>query len=456
MSKIQVNEIVNHFDTGAPDCPKGLTVTGFSTFTGGASYSGSVSIGGTLTYEDVNNIDSVGVITARSGIDIGVSGGGSNTFLDNIENGHLNIINSGRQANNGRVRINKTNDAGGDTTYFRDFEVYDGKDNLLLLADGSSGNIGIGTDNPNNPLTVYGSGNHIFLKDTATDNNLQIRSSGGVAQFNSYGTGGARRDFVFNQYTTEVLRITSSGNVGIGSNIPAEKLDVNGGLKVYANTNIATFKNNQLRSDAAGTYYFDHGTTGQSFTFRTSTSSSLDTTGPSVTSAGNISFPSGKGIDFSATSDGGTSTPSELLDDYEEGSWNPQILGWNGSYSIQEGRYIKIGRKVHLIGEVRTDATTGSSFNTWPGLSNLPFVNTTSFQGVSGSQRNMGYATMLGDISPGGTNGQGFVTFDRNTGTAFFPNHISSAGAQNFSNGMINNITTVDFGYRFNCTYYTD
>ena len=31
MSKIQVNEIVNHFDTGAPDCPKGLTVTGVTT-----------------------------------------------------------------------------------------------------------------------------------------------------------------------------------------------------------------------------------------------------------------------------------------------------------------------------------------------------------------------------------------------------------------------------------------
>ena len=61
MSKIQVNEIVNHFDTGAPDCPKGLTVTGFSTFTGG------VSIGGTLTYEDVTNIDSIGIITARDG-----------------------------------------------------------------------------------------------------------------------------------------------------------------------------------------------------------------------------------------------------------------------------------------------------------------------------------------------------------------------------------------------------
>ena len=40
-----------------------------------ADYSGNVTIGGTLTYEDVTNIDSVGLITARSGIEIGASPG---------------------------------------------------------------------------------------------------------------------------------------------------------------------------------------------------------------------------------------------------------------------------------------------------------------------------------------------------------------------------------------------
>ena len=36
-----------------------------------ATFSGNVSIGGTLTYEDVTNIDSVGLITARDGIKVG-------------------------------------------------------------------------------------------------------------------------------------------------------------------------------------------------------------------------------------------------------------------------------------------------------------------------------------------------------------------------------------------------
>jgi len=40
-----------------------------------ADYSGNVTIGGTLTYEDVTNIDSVGLITARTGIEIGARPG---------------------------------------------------------------------------------------------------------------------------------------------------------------------------------------------------------------------------------------------------------------------------------------------------------------------------------------------------------------------------------------------
>jgi plastocyanin len=45
-----------------------INLTGIVTATS-ANFSGNVSIGGTLTYEDVTNIDSVGLITARSGID---------------------------------------------------------------------------------------------------------------------------------------------------------------------------------------------------------------------------------------------------------------------------------------------------------------------------------------------------------------------------------------------------
>ena len=193
------------------------------------------------------------------------------------------------------------------------------------------------------------------------------------------GIGTANGSVTFNADVTGGMNITT-GSFGVGTDNPTEKIDVNGGLKVYANTNIATFKNNQLRSDAAGAYYFDHGTTGQSFTFRTSTSSSLDTTGPSVTSAGNISFPSGKGIDFSATSDGsGASNVSELLNDYEEGTFTPSLTfatpGTSSfSYSVQSGWYTKIGRMVHYRLEIRLNAFSKGTASGDLRVSGLPFT----------------------------------------------------------------------------------
>ena len=48
--------------------------------------SGNVSVGGTLTYEDVTNIDSVGIVTARSGLEVGAAGvGGTISATGNVE-----------------------------------------------------------------------------------------------------------------------------------------------------------------------------------------------------------------------------------------------------------------------------------------------------------------------------------------------------------------------------------
>ena len=127
MSKVRADQYTNKEGTGAPSFPNGASITGVLTATsfsgslaGTASsstvatnayglvgspnisvgtvsgttgtFSGNVSIGGTLTYDDVTNIDSVGLITARSGINVlaGVS-----TFAAQIEaNGGTKITGS--------------------------------------------------------------------------------------------------------------------------------------------------------------------------------------------------------------------------------------------------------------------------------------------------------------------------------------------------------------------------
>ena len=94
MSIIRADSIKNRAGNGAPDFPNGITVTGVVTSTsisqninGNLSVTGNIGIGGTLTYEDVTNVDSIGIITARGGIQIGAggtigsSGGGIVTFF---------------------------------------------------------------------------------------------------------------------------------------------------------------------------------------------------------------------------------------------------------------------------------------------------------------------------------------------------------------------------------------
>ena len=66
--------------------------------------SGNVSIAGTLTYEDVTNIDSVGLITARSGINV-VSGGINASGVITASNGlrGIGIHSSGTVIHNGTI-----------------------------------------------------------------------------------------------------------------------------------------------------------------------------------------------------------------------------------------------------------------------------------------------------------------------------------------------------------------
>ena len=112
MSEIRVNKLIDEAGTGAVELtqgatlPSGKTISGSGTIAVNSSgtaagltgtpnivvgsvtgttgtFSGSVSVGGTITYEDVTNVDSVGLITARTGIAVlgaGITATGIGTF----------------------------------------------------------------------------------------------------------------------------------------------------------------------------------------------------------------------------------------------------------------------------------------------------------------------------------------------------------------------------------------
>jgi len=76
---------------------------------------------------------------------------------------------------------------------------------------------------------------------------------------------------------------------------------------------------------------------------------------------GNLIVASGQGIDFSATPGTGT---SELLADYEEGTWTPTVDGSTtagaATYSEQAGSYTKIGNRLLFSAYISWSAHTGS------------------------------------------------------------------------------------------------
>ena len=85
MSKIKVYRISNRAGTGAPEFANGIKIVGITSvgdIVGAAATFDSVKVGGTLTYEDVTNVDVLGIATYRSGVKFGVAGVGGTITAD--------------------------------------------------------------------------------------------------------------------------------------------------------------------------------------------------------------------------------------------------------------------------------------------------------------------------------------------------------------------------------------
>ena len=125
---------------------------------------------------------------------------------------------------------------------------------------------------------------------------------------------------------------------------------------------------------------------GTGVTTSTGTGSTVLSTTPSFTgnvtlTTGNLIVSDGKGIDFSATPGTGT---SELLDDYEEGTWTPTISFGGASvgitYGFQQGSYTKVGRLVTATCVVNLSAKGSSSGNAY--IEGLPFPANSTYYAV--------------------------------------------------------------------------
>ena len=101
----------------------------------------------------------------------------------------------------------------------------------------------------------------------------------------------------------------------------------------------------------------------------------IDSSGNFHVASGNIVMSTaGKGIDFSATSGSGT---SELLNDYEEGSFTPALANGTG-ITVHNATYIKIG--------------TSCTINVYVTISSNSNSSTLNFTGLPFTEANKGYA----------------------------------------------------------------
>lgn len=131
----------------------------------------------------------------------------------------------------------------------------------------------------------------------------------------------------------------------------------------------------------------------------------------------NLTFTSGKGIDFSATPGTGT---SELLDDYEEGTYTPTAtnLTVNSGAASWSGKYTKVGRLVtayFILSGGNFTITQGSTTISLPfaatGYETGVIINPNTSVGNSGFQVASGNSFGYVGTTETGTGFAGSVTY---------------------------------------------
>ena len=240
-----------------------LSVGGTVNFVSDVSIGGTVSIAGTLTYEDVTNVDSVGIITARSeirvgsGITLSKDGNGfftgvttATTFVGALTGNVTGTIQTAAQSNitslgtltsldvSGGLGIAESLFHIGDTnTRF----AFPDADTITLDTAGSErvrvsagGSVGIGTDDPNTVLHIQqdidnssnywlNNGNTVHIKNTHANGYASLRLLGGGtgSDNNAIIWGGqGSESLIFANRQNERLRINSDGNIVINHTTP--------------------------------------------------------------------------------------------------------------------------------------------------------------------------------------------------------------------------------------------
>ena len=255
-----------------------------------------------------------------------------------------------------------------------------GTNNTERMRITHEGSVGIGTDGSTYELEVHDGTGAAALRMKDGANNV-------ICDLIANSTGGLLRTtynhpLVFHTNQTERLRITNDGKIGINETSPQQQLHVhddNNYQGILINGNVAPRIAFARTTTTTGEWSVGiDGTNGNQFVINNSNDNSnrkLIISSTQISSSVNHSMGgnviianAGSGIDFSATANGGTGTPSELLDDYEEGYFAPEITNLSSGYGSgtfynRQARYTKVGNMVTCWVHIQfwgTASTSGS------------------------------------------------------------------------------------------------
>jgi len=271
---------------------------------------------------------------------------------------------------------------------------------LGSMAFQSAEGISVGTLEADGKTTLTNDQDNALVVETTNKNPMYVNVVGSAPNYL----------FDVRDDDTSKFRVDGSGRVGINQTSPGSLIHVkdnsdatnDGGIQIERSTNSdKAFFN--MRGGRVG--LGSASSVPIRFYVGGNNKWTIGTGGDLVASA------SGVGIDFGATSDGSGSMSSEVLDDYEEGTWIPVFGVTSGSFTtmtmdVISARYVKVGNLVNFICYIRTSNVNTTGTGGQLIVSGLPYANagSNSFAACSvGYAQDWANAPAAGYVVSGGS-----------------------------------------------------